>query len=54
MTPLSLSTAWLQLEAALDKAALETLRPFNCKGSPGASKVPENVSCPGGVWTPWQ
>ena len=44
-----------QLKAELDAAAKspQMLRPFNCKGEPGAKKVDENVSCPDGVWTPW-
>ena len=42
-----------ELKAALDAAATEAVRPFNCEGSPGAVNVPLNVSCPGGVWTPW-
>jgi len=42
-----------ELRAKLDEAAEGMMMPFNCKGSPGAVKAKENVTCPGGVWTPW-
>lgn len=44
-----------ELKAALDAAAAEAtaMAPFNCKGSPGAIKAPQSVTCPGGIWTPW-
>ena len=42
-----------ELKAALDAAAQQTRYPFNCKGEPGATKVPINITCPGNVWTPW-
>ena len=43
-----------ELKAALDDAAKEMLYPLNAPGSPGSKKAPESVSCPGGVWTPWE
>jgi len=44
-----------ELKAALDAAAgaADMVYPFNCKGEPGANTVNESVSCPGGIWTPW-
>lgn len=43
-----------ELKALLDSAAKQTHYPFNCKGQPGSNKVPENITCPNNIWTPWK